>query len=48
MTLFKRFLKLAGVFCAGAVAATSAVAADIDFGKVGEPVKLVVRELTSE
>jgi NitT/TauT family transport system substrate-binding protein len=29
-------------FCAGTIAATSAVAADIDFGKVGEPVKLVV------
>ena len=42
MTQFKRLLKLAGALFAGAVAATSAVAADIDFGKIGEPVKLVV------
>jgi NitT/TauT family transport system substrate-binding protein len=42
MTLTNRFLKLAGAMFAGALAATSALAADIDFGKVGEPVKLVV------
>jgi len=42
MTQFQRLLQFAGMLIAGAVAATSAVAADIDFGKVGEPVKLVV------
>ena len=42
MTQFKRILKLAGALFAGALATTPAVAADIDFGKVGEPVKLVV------
>ena len=42
MTHFKRLLNFAGALVAGAVAATSAIAADIDFGKVGEPVKLVV------
>jgi hypothetical protein len=42
MTLSNRFLKWAGATFAGALAATSALAADIDFGKVGEPVKLVV------
>ena len=38
----QRFLKHLSVIVAGALVATSAVAADIDFGKVGEPVKLVV------
>jgi len=37
-----RFLKVVNVIFAGALVATSALAADIDFGKPGEPVKLVV------
>ncbi len=42
MKHLKRFLKYASVTFAGALVATSAVAADVDFGKVGEPVKLVI------
>jgi len=42
MGYFKRFLKVASVAFAGALAASPALAADIDFGKVGEPVKLVI------
>src|SRR6202049_941949 len=42
MRHFKRFLMYVNVIFAGALGATSALAADIDFGKPGEPVNLVV------
>lgn len=42
MKYLKRLLKKASVTCAGALVAASALAADVDFGKVGEPVKLVI------
>ena len=42
MKYLKRLLKHASVTFAGALVAASALAADVDFGKVGEPVKLVV------
>jgi len=42
MKFLKQLLKQASMTCAGALVAASALAADVDFGKVGEPVKLVI------
>ena len=42
MSQFKRFLQFVGGACTAAFVGTCAVAADIDFGKPGAPVELVV------
>ena len=43
MKHIKRFLRhLSAIFAGGILIGSCAVAADIDFGKPGEPVKLVV------
>jgi len=42
MKFFKRFLRYAGAMITGAALAGGAVAADIDFGKPGSPVELVI------
>ena len=42
MNCFKRFLRYAGAMLTGAALAGGAAAADIDFGKPGSPVELVI------